>query len=93
MNYTSTRDNSRQVTAQEAIVQGISPEGGLFVPETVPALTGEDLQALAKMTYTQRAVWVLSRFLTDWTQEELATAVEAAYGGERFEEGDPAPLG
>ncbi len=71
MNYTSTRDNSRQVTAQEAIVQGISPEGGLFVPETVPALTGEDLQALAKMTYTQRAVWVLSRFLTDWTQEEL----------------------
>ncbi len=92
MNYTSTRDNSRQVTAQEAIVQGISPEGGLFVPETVPALTGEDLQALAKMTYTQRAVWVLSRFLTDWTQEELATAVEAAYGGERFEEGDPAPL-
>ena len=55
MNYTSTRDNSRQVTAQEAIVQGISPEGGLFVPETVPALTGEDLQALAKMTYTQRA--------------------------------------
>ncbi len=92
MNYTSTRDSSRRVTAQEAIVQGISPEGGLFVPETVPALTGEDLQALAKMTYTQQAVWVLSRFLTDWTQEELATAVEAAYGGERFEEGDPAPL-
>ena len=66
MNYTSTRDNSRQVTAQEAIVQGISPEGGLFVPETVPALTGEDLQALAKMTYTQRAPPVPRRMGRRW---------------------------
>ncbi len=92
MNYTSTRDNSRRVTAQEAIVQGISPEGGLFVPTEMPSLTGEDLLALSRMEYTQRAVWVLSRFLTDWTAEELAAAVEAAYGGENFESGDPAPL-
>ena len=62
MNYTSTRDNSRRVTAQEAIVRGISPEGGLFVPETMPVLTGEDLTALAGMTYIQRAKWVLEKF-------------------------------
>ncbi len=92
MNYTSTRDNSRRVTAQEAIVRGISPEGGLFVPETMPALTGEDLAALAKMTYIQRAKWVLEKFLPDWTAEELSAAVEAAYGGDRFEDGNPAPL-
>ncbi len=91
MNYTSTRDSSLRVTAQEAIVQGIAPDGGLFVPVEMPSLTEEDLAALSGMTYTQRAVWVLSRFLTDWTAEELAAAVEAAYG-ERFEEGDPAPL-
>ena len=92
MNYTSTRDNSRRVTAQEAIVRGISPEGGLFVPEAMPALTGEDLAALAKMTYIQRAKWVLEKFLPDWTAEELSAAVEAAYGGDRFEDGNPAPL-
>ena len=92
MNYTSTRDNSRRVTAQEAIVRGISPEGGLFVPETMPALTGEDLTALAGMTYIQRAKWVLEKFLPDWTAEELSAAVEAAYGGDRFEDGNPAPL-
>ena len=91
MNYTSTRNSSLRVTAQEAIVQGIAPDGGLFVPVEMPSLTEEDLAALSGMTYTQRAVWVLSRFLTDWTAEELAAAVEAAYG-ERFEEGDPAPL-
>ena len=92
MNYTSTRDNSRRVTAQEAIVRGISPEGGLFVPETMPVLTGEDLTALAGMTYIQRAKWVLEKFLPDWTAEELSAAVEAAYGGDRFEDGNPAPL-
>jgi len=91
MNYTSTRDSSRRVTAQEAIVEGISPDGGLFVPMEMPTLTGEDLPALSKMDYTGRAVWVLSRFLTDWTVEELTAAVEAAYG-ERFEDGNPAPL-
>ena len=65
MNYTSTRDSSLRVTAQEAIVQGIAPDGGLFVPVEMPSLTEEDLAALSGMTYTQRAVWVLSRFLTD----------------------------
>ena len=85
MEYTSTRDNSRRVTAAEAIVEGISREGGLFVPAEMPALTGEDLLALSKLDYTRRAVRVLSRFLTDWTEAELAAAVEAAYGGDRFE--------
>ena len=56
MNYTSTRDNSRRVTAQEAIVRGISPEGGLFVPEAMPALTGEDLAALQAQGVRAREV-------------------------------------
>ncbi len=92
MNYTSTRDNSRQVTAAEAIVQGISPEGGLFVPKTMPSLTEQDLAALSQMSYTERARWVLEGFLPEWTGEELSAAIEAAYGGDRFEDGDPAPL-
>ena len=92
MNYTSTRDNSRQVTAAEAIVQGISPEGGLFVPKTMPSLTEQDLAALSQMSYTERAQWVLEGFLPEWTGEELSAAIEAAYGGDRFEDGDPAPL-
>lgn len=91
MYYTSTRDNSQRVTAQEAILRGISPEGGLFVPMELPTLTGEDILALSRMDYRQRAVWVLSRFLPDWTGEELTEAVTAAYGP-RFEEEGPAPL-
>ncbi len=58
MNYTSTRDSSLRVTAQEAIVQGIAPDGGLFVPVEMPSLTEEDLAALSGMTYTQRAVQI-----------------------------------
>ena len=91
MQYTSTRDSSKRVTAQEAILRGISPEGGLFVPTELPFLTEEDLSDLSRMDYPGRAVWVLSRFLPDWTEEELIDAVTAAYGS-RFEEDDPAPL-
>lgn len=71
MNYNSTRDSSCKVTAAQAIAQGISHEGGLFVPETLPVLTREDLQAMVGMSYNEKAKAVLSRFLTDFTKEEL----------------------
>ena len=45
MNYTSTRDNSVKVSAAYAIATGISPDGGLYVPEAIPALTHEELLA------------------------------------------------
>ena len=44
MNYISTRVKSIMVTAAKAIAQGISVEGGLFVPDTFPTLTAEDFK-------------------------------------------------
>ena len=55
MYYTSTRNNTIKATAAEAIAQGISREGGLFVPAELPKLTQADLIAMQKMTYAQRA--------------------------------------
>ena len=91
MQYTSTRNNTVRVTATQAIAGGISPEGGLYVPTTLPQLTAADLQALTGMTYPQRAVNVLSRFLTDFTADEVAACCEAAYG-ERFDTPAVAPV-
>ena len=91
MMYNSTRDGRVEVTAAQAIARGISAEGGLFVPASIPALSREELAGLADKSYVERAVCVLSRFLTDFTPEEVRACAEAAYG-ERFRSPKVAPL-
>lgn len=91
MNYTSTRDRSVRVTAAQAISKGISPEGGLFVPEYFPLLGEEKLRALLPLSYPERAKRILSLFLSDFTAEELSDCVEKAYGGQ-FDTPAIAPL-
>ena len=65
MNYISTRDKSVKVSAAKAIAQGISVEGGLFVPDTFPTLTAEDFKKLTALDYKGRAKFVLNFFLPD----------------------------
>lgn len=91
MNYISTRDLNKKVTAAQAIARGISSEGGLFVPETIPTLEPQDFAALRKMSYPQRASFVLGKFLGDFTAEEVDYCTKGAYVG-TFDEDKPAPL-
>ena len=90
MNYTSTRNNRLSVSASFAIANGISAEGGLFVPETIPQTDEAFLASLAPLSYTERARKILPLFLTDYTEEELKAYTAAAYGS-RFEGPAPAP--
>lgn len=85
MYYNSTRDNSCRVTAAQAISQGISAEGGLFVPEELPKLSLEEIGALVGKSYNEKAKVILSRFLTDFSEEELAECVDRAYTNEKFD--------
>lgn len=85
MNYQSTRDCGRRVSSAEAILTGLSPEGGLFVPEVLPAMTQEEISALLPLSYPQRAKEVLKRFLTDFPAEKLSACVNAAYTPEKFD--------
>lgn len=91
MNYISTRDKSVKVTAAKAIAQGISNEGGLFVPDTFPTFSEEDFRKLSQMDYKERAKIVLKDFLNDFTDEEINYCVEGAYTGS-FDDENPAPL-
>ena len=91
MQYTSTRNNDVRVTATNAIAGGISPEGGLYVPTAFPQLGDEDLRTLQGLTYAQRAVNVLSRFLTDFTADEVEACCRAAYC-ERFDTPEVTPV-
>lgn len=92
MMYQSTRDHRVKVSAATAIAQGISKEGGLFVPETLPKVTLDEIQAMANETYVCRANRILSRFLTDFSQAELEDCTVKAYTGGRFAHPDVAPL-
>jgi threonine synthase len=80
MHYISTRNADIKVTSAEAITQGLSDEGGLFVPEKLPKISEAEIASLGTMSYPERAFLILKKFLTDFTDSELKTAVKAAYG-------------
>lgn len=90
MRYTSTR-SGKSIESAQAIVQGISEDGGLFVPENFPILSKEDIRKLTEMDYKQRAETILARYLTDFTDEEISRCVNGAYTG-TFDNENPAPL-
>ena len=76
--YKSTRGKGETVTASMAILKGLSEDGGLFVPTEIPKLD-VPVEKLAQMTYQETAYEVMSRFLTDFTEEELKTCINNAY--------------
>ena len=89
MYFISTRGNER-VTGAEAIVQGLAKDGGLFVPETFPAVTQEEFRAMAEMNYPDRAAFIIGKYLDELGGDFLKEACAAAYSS--FEGADPAPL-
>ncbi|HHV61914.1 MAG TPA: threonine synthase [Firmicutes bacterium] len=95
MLYISSRNPDLGVTPAEAIKLGIAPDGGLFTPERVPRLgTGGtcSLDDMIGMTYPERAKNILRAFLTDFTDDELAACIDAAYGRGAFDTRDIAPV-
>lgn len=92
MYYKSTRNSSVNVTSAQAIAQGISKDGGLFVPSEIPQITLEDVKTLGDMTYAQRAFFVFSKYLTDFTEAEIKYCVESAYNTKNFDSDNIAEL-
>ena len=92
MMYQSTRDPAhKKYSAAEVIKMGLAPDGGLFIPETIPALTADEISALCADSYPVRAAKILGKFLTDYTYEELLSDCTAAYAESSFP-GGAAPL-
>ncbi|MCI6004602.1 MAG: threonine synthase [Blautia sp.] len=88
--YKSTRGKEETVTASMAILKGLSEDGGLFVPVTIPRLD-VPVEKLAQMSYKETAYEVMSRFLTDFTEEELKSCIDHAYD-DKFDTEAIAPL-
>lgn len=92
MYYHSTRDKSVQIASCEAIIKGLAPDGGLFVPDGIPCLSEEEIASLPEKSYTERAVQILGKFLTDYSEKELADCVAKAYTKEKFGTDTIAPV-
>lgn len=88
--YNSTRSNGTPVKASEAILKGLSDDGGLFVPDRIPALD-KSLKELSGLTYKEVAYEVMKLFLTDFTEEELKRCINNAYDS-KFDTEVIAPL-
>ncbi len=91
INYISTRGKTLPVSSAQAIKQGLADDGGLFMPETIPSLTQEDFDFLKDATYSERAAYIMAKFLTDYNYEELLSDCKEAYSEARFP-GGAAPI-
>ena len=79
MKYISTRGSAAPVSAERAILSGIAPDGGLYLPETLPQLSEETLAQLRTMPYRETALRVMQPFLPSFTAEELTACINDAY--------------
>lgn len=92
MLYVSTRGGSTSVTSAQAILGGMAPDGGLFVPASKVSITKAELEKLVDRSYYDRAVFLLKRFLTDFSEEEIRNCVEQAYSTRKFDHASVAPI-
>lgn len=89
MKFISTRGDEK-VTGAQAVVKGLSANGGLFVPEKFPKVAASEIEAMLEMSYAERAAKIIGKYLDEYDGAELLKACESAYS--KFEGGDPAPL-
>ena len=92
MKYTSTRNKAVSVDAAKVISQGISEDGGLFVPMSFPQISLDDIKKMSEMSYIERAKEVLSLYLTDFSAEEIDSCVNGAYAEGKFDSSKVAPV-
>ena len=92
MNYQSTRGKSGEsLSSAQIIKQGLALDGGLFIPDEIPSLTFDEIKALCPLSYPERAAKILSKYLTDYTFDELLSDCRAAYCESSFP-GGAAPV-
>ena len=92
MYYVSTRNRNARLTAAEAIAQGLAADGGLLTPEVFPLLAPNALDSMKDMSYQQRAVYVMNSYLDDFSASELSGFAASAYGPDKFDVKEVAPV-
>ena len=91
MKYIGTRGGCEKISSAQAIKNGLCPDGGLYVPETIPTLDEAALKRLSGLDYAGRAAEIVGMFLSDYSKDELSSLCRRAYSPEKFG-ASPAPV-
>lgn len=91
MKYYSTRNSEYKVSVAEAISRGLAPDGGLFVPSVIPTMPADEIKAMCDMSYRERAAVIISKYMEEFSAEEINDFVTKAYG-DNFDCREIAPL-
>ena len=82
MKYISTRGRAPTLSFEEAMLTGLARDGGLYLPESIPVMTAEDIRALEGVSYEEAAFRVMRPFIGDaFTDEEFHEIIARAYAG------------
>src|SRR5690554_1653342 len=92
MEYISTRGESKASGSIQAMLEGLAPDGGLFLPQEFPSCLLEQILSLKNLNYVELATELLSMFLTDFTKDEISTMVRSAYTIEKFSSPQVTPV-
>ncbi len=84
LKYTTTRTDNDQVTSSQAILKGLGKDGGLYLPLSIPKISLEEIGNFTDLTYNEKAMSILGKFLTDFTEEELRYCIDNAYNENTF---------
>ena len=92
MRYVSTRGKADPVSFADAMITGLAPDGGLYVPAELPRISDDEWRAWAPLPYAAMAAELLSRFAPDFDRATIDEACAAAYSPEVFAAPGVAPL-
>jgi len=91
MQYVSTRGGMQPSNFSDVLLEGLAPDGGLVVPETIPTVDQDTIESWRELTYAELATEVIGLYWTDIPREDLAELCKAAYG-KQFNADDIVPL-
>ncbi len=90
--YPSTRGETPPRSFSEILLEGLAPDGGLYLPDHYPLVTRAELSKWRSLSHTELSYQVMRRFAPDIPPEDLRAMIERTYTAERFGSADITPL-
>src|SRR5690606_6774276 len=84
MKYISTRGGMAPQPFSDILLEGLAPDGGLAIPETIPQVTAETLEQWRTLDYAELAAEILALYIDDIPRDELRRLTAAAYSKQAF---------
>ncbi|MDF2953488.1 MAG: Threonine synthase [Thermodesulfobacterium sp.] len=79
MKYVSTRGGMEKIDFKITVFEGLAPDGGLIVPESIPELPESEIEKLKRLSYQELALEIFKYYVSDIKEQDLRTLIKEAY--------------